>query len=322
MRPGSSIPVRRLAAVLLLVLATGAPGAAARAADPAATPLTIEFSASAGDGDDRTRRIGPDETVRYGTARIRGTGSAGGVPIAAEVLGSLVYRDGSGPFGGAITITWPAGDLLALDYAAVVRATAEGTRILGSVTVLGGTGALAGVAGSGVVDGGRTGEIGTPTRYTLSLALTGLPDPAVLAAPPADPGAAVFTDPEAAGAALFRAYGDLMIAKDLAALDALLDPAFLIARADGSFADRATYLARLPDVRSFTASDVTEARSDGGVTVRLLVAAELFVDGRMFRPDPVPQLVAFRWTGHRWRLVSQANFSTPVDGPAPLSPRP
>lgn len=310
-RPRAALlPIAALAALTALV--PGLAVAADPAAPPATTELTITFGATAQAGDDRTRQVGPEGSVRYGTARIHGTGDASGLPVGVEVAGNLVYRAGSGPFTGAITVTWPNGDLLALAYDAVVHATEGGTAIHGTVTSLGGTGSLEAVTGAGIVEGGRAGELGSPTAYVVTVDLGGMPDPAILAAAPADPVAAVFRDPAASGAALFRAYGDLMIAKDLAALDALLDPAFLIARADGTFAGKEDYLARLPDVRGFTASDPTEARTDGGVTVRLIVAAELFVDGRMYRPDPVPQLAAFRWEGGRWRLVAQANFAVPA----------
>lgn len=306
--------LRRVAILAAALLVTIVPVTPARAQDPAPAPapLLIDFSASSGDGDVRTRTVGTDPEVRYGTAWLHGSGTANGIPVDATIAGSLLYHDDSGPYAGTLTFTWPNGDLLALALDVIIRAGAERTTVAGALSVLGGTGSLAAVTGAGTMDGYRDGALGSVTTYTVELLLAGMPAEDILAAAPADPIARTFADPAATGEELFRAYGDLMIAKDLAALDALLDPAFMIARADGSFAVKADYLARLPDVRSFGLSQVTENRSSGGVTVRLLVQAELFVDGKKFRPDPVPQLVTFRWEGTRWRLVSQANFSTPA----------
>ena len=306
--------LRRVALLAAALLVTTLPVAPARAQDPAPAPvpLVIDFSASSGDGDVRTSTVGTAPEIRYGTAWLSGSGTADGIPVDAMIAGALLYHDGSGPYTGTLTFTWPNGDLLALELDVITRAGAGQTTVAAALSVLGGTGSLAAVTGAGTMDGYRDGGLGTITRYRVELLLSGMPEADVLMAAPADPIARTFADPAATGEELFRAYGDLMIAKDLVALDALLDPAFMIARADGSFAVKADYLARLPDVRSFGLSEVTESRSSGGVTVRLLVQADLTVDGKRFLADPVPQLVTFRWEGIRWRLVSQANFSRPA----------
>jgi hypothetical protein len=114
------------------------------------------------------------------------------------------------------------------------------------------------------------------------------------------------------GRALMTAYSNLLVAKDKAAIARLLSPAFQIQRADGSHASRAQYLATLPDLRAFSFADLTQARSNGIVTVRTAATATLFVNGAMYNPKPAPQMTVFRWTGERWLLLAQGNFNLPA----------
>ena len=92
----------------------------------------------------------------------------------------------------------------------------------------------------------------------------------------------------------------------------LLDPTFLIVRGSGSFAGCDDYLANLPDLRSFDLSDIEEVRSDTGVGLRMIVTADLTIDGEPFRTEPAPMLASFRWEDGRWRLVAQGNVNLPT----------
>ena len=114
------------------------------------------------------------------------------------------------------------------------------------------------------------------------------------------------------GLALMTAYSNLLVAKDTPALANLLCQAFQIQRADGSHANRAQYLAKLPDLRAFSFADVTQGRGPNIVTVRMQATATLFVNGAMYSPAPAPQMAVFRWQGTRWLLVAQGNFNLPT----------
>ena len=114
------------------------------------------------------------------------------------------------------------------------------------------------------------------------------------------------------GLALMNAYSQLVVDKDKPALAALLCQAFQIQRADGSHANRAQYLANLPDLRTYAYADVTQGRSSGIVTVRMQATLTLYVNGAMYNPAPAPQLVVFRWMNARWMLVAQGNFNLPT----------
>jgi len=114
------------------------------------------------------------------------------------------------------------------------------------------------------------------------------------------------------GLALMTAYSQLLVNKDKPAIANLLCQAFQIQRADGSHANRAQYLAKLPDLRAFSFADVTQGRGPNVVTVRMQATATLFVNGAMYNPAPAPQLAVFRWQGTRWLLVAQGNFNLPT----------
>lgn len=141
----------------------------------------------------------------------------------------------------------------------------------------------------------------------LSLALCAMPAVALARTPDQ-----VLHTKTSSGRALMTAYSELLVAKDKAAIARLLSPAFQIQRADGSHANRAQYLAKLPDLRAFSFAGLTQARANGIVTVRMEATATLFVNGAMYSPKPAPQMAVFRWTGARWLLLAQGNFNLPA----------
>ncbi len=130
--------------------------------------------------------------------------------------------------------------------------------------------------------------------------------PASAAAPPP-----VFTRASATGGQLFRAYSDALVARDKARIRAILGPSFMIQRGNGSWANRATYLADLPALRDYALTQVHQSRSRGTLTMVGLTTADLMVDGVPFRTTPAPMMAVFRWSGGRWWLVAQGNFNTP-----------
>lgn len=122
----------------------------------------------------------------------------------------------------------------------------------------------------------------------------------------------VFRAKASSGLALMTAYSQLLVTKDKAAVASLLCNAFQIQRADGSYANRAQYLAKLPDLRAFSFANATQARSNSIVTVRMEATATLFINGAMYSPKPAPQMAVFRWLNKRWLLVAQGNFNLPA----------
>lgn len=120
-----------------------------------------------------------------------------------------------------------------------------------------------------------------------------------------------FGDRDASGEALFRAYSELLVRREVPNLESVLGPAFLLQRTDGSWADRAGFLSALPDLRSFELADVREERGDAVVSVRATATANLVVDGVAYSMDPAPILAVFHWADGRWQLEAQGNFNVP-----------
>lgn len=122
---------------------------------------------------------------------------------------------------------------------------------------------------------------------------------------------APFIERDAPGEDLFRSYSDALVAKEDGVLATLIGEEFLIQRTDGSWADRESFLASLPDLRSFVMTDVTERRGDDMIVVRFIAQAEVSIDGESYPLTPAPMLAVFRWSDGQWSLIAQANFNQP-----------
>ena len=171
---------------LLVAAALVLPAAPAMAADPTAAPAVvateptyvIDFDARPIDGASVFLdgvSVGGGTTVRYGILGLQGETAIGATPVTAMILGAFTYLDATGPFTGSFSFASADGDLLGFRYDAHVVLTADGTELAGVLTPIGGAGRWAGVSGYGVVSGGRSGLVGSPVHYQVSLWLTGLP---------------------------------------------------------------------------------------------------------------------------------------------------
>ena len=167
-------PLGGLVGALLAAVLLVGPSALPAAASPV-TRLRFPVVAHGDPAEQAFRTVGPYAEVRYGNGTLRGTAVIAGVVYDAELLGTLRYVDGSGPFVGSWTFTSPAGDRLALRYRARVRQRTAATRIVGTLAVLGGTGALVDVTGTGRVTGVRRTDLGGDVRYEFALRLRHFP---------------------------------------------------------------------------------------------------------------------------------------------------
>lgn len=141
----------------------------------------------------------------------------------------------------------------------------------------------------------------------------------------------VFADKNATGEALATAFFDLLSqtgspagtvgttpAQDAASkalVKPYLDPAFLLQRATGERATAATYLPA--DVDRFAIGDVRVTRPAEGVyVVRYSIrATETLPDTALvMSQSKAPRLTVFHWSpaDARWKVLSHANFNTPV----------
>ena len=94
-----------------------------------------------------------------------------------------------------------------------------------------------------------------------------------------------------------------------------LDPAFLLQRASGERYTAENYLPA--DVDDFELGDVTETRpADDVLVARYFIRATetLPTSALVMSKDKAPRLTVFHWsdTDSRWKVLSHANFNTPV----------
>lgn len=177
-------PLRRVLAVVAVAvlasfLATGCTQedgtAATTTAATAGATYTAKLRMSGDPARQQFRDIGVDGSIRYGLGRLTGETELAGRPVKMEAEYALDYVDGTGPFRGYWTITWPGGELLAFTYEGTTTATGDRSTIDGDLEVLGGTGAYAALTGDGTVRAVRSGPVGSPVDYDVELRLDGMP---------------------------------------------------------------------------------------------------------------------------------------------------
>jgi hypothetical protein len=119
--------------------------------------------------------------------------------------------------------------------------------------------------------------------------------------------------PAVEGKKLASQYLSLLKGKATPALKAFLSDGFLIQRADGTSADKKTYLSgTVTNIKTFTISGVQATLTGDVLVVRYTATTDQIVEGKEYKKDPAPRLSTFLWTGKTWQLVSHANFNTPV----------
>lgn len=161
--------VGRTLVVALFGLIVGACGSG----DGGVTTVAFSFVADPS-GKSEFRTTGVDNSITYGFGHLVGQAEVMGESVDAELLASVAYVDGSGPFSGFWTLTFPDGAQIVFNYKGkTVRSTSESV-IEGSLEVLGGSGNLASVTGGGSVVGERVEAVGNAVAYRFSLELEGL----------------------------------------------------------------------------------------------------------------------------------------------------
>lgn len=122
--------------------------------------------------------LGADGVRTYGTVVEHGTADVDGETVRVDLTVQVDYTNGSGPFTGLLTLTWPDGSTLGTRMAGATRAgapTDTGAEFSSVLGVLGGTGRWEGVTGgTGTYDGGRPGAIGAPLTVTVELRVNGV----------------------------------------------------------------------------------------------------------------------------------------------------
>lgn len=107
---------------------------------------------------------------------------------------------------------------------------------------------------------------------------------------------------------------------DTEELDALLDPAFQVTRADGSTADKAQYLQQPASVETYQIDNARATRDGDVLVVRYEVTTEEVIDRQSYTSDPAPRLSVFVEEGGSWKLIAHANFNVPSTDTPPAEP--
>ena len=100
-------------------------------------------------------------------------------------------------------------------------------------------------------------------------------------------------------------------AKDTADLQQFLDDSWQIRRGDGDSRTKNEYVKDLPDLRSYTVTDVQGTQSEDALVASYTGTLDLVVDGQQYKDAPAPFLASFVKVDGEWRMTTQANFNQP-----------
>lgn len=112
--------------------------------------------------------------IVYGWNHLVGPTMWGKRTADVDFLGSVDYREGTGPFNGFVTVTRADGTTLAFSVSgwSTTPPSETGTsdaRFRGTLTVIGGTGAFEGARGTGTMRGVRRAALGSPVRLVFEV---------------------------------------------------------------------------------------------------------------------------------------------------------
>ena len=118
-------------------------------------------------------QVGPGSESTYGWNRLTGTSTLNGQPVSIEMLATVDYTKGNGPFNGVITFTFADGSTLGVSMVGLTTAQPNGTdaSFASTLGVIGGTGKYVNSAGSGVFTGTRSAALGTDVGAVFTLQL-------------------------------------------------------------------------------------------------------------------------------------------------------
>lgn len=114
--------------------------------------------------------------IVYGWNHLTGKTRWGKRSATMDFLGDVDYVDGSGPFGGFVTITHRNGTQLAWRvFGEAVSPPGPGTKdatFTGTVRVIGGSGRFTGATGVGSMTGSRSASLGGAVTLTFTVTVT------------------------------------------------------------------------------------------------------------------------------------------------------
>lgn len=159
-------------ATSMVVAAVLAATAFAGTASAAPSLTTLTFSSTVTSVDTNLQTLPGGHT--YGWNHLTGTTKWGNQSATIDFLGDVNYVNGSGAFGGYITVTRADGTKIAFTSKGNALAEDEGTegisaRFTGALEVIGGTNDYARSTGIGTMTGTRAAQIGSPVKLVFKL---------------------------------------------------------------------------------------------------------------------------------------------------------
>lgn len=158
---------------LAALLQEGAPVATAVGANAPGTAIRLTTNL---DSQSRTLlTAGTADAVVYGWNRLTGTATLDGQTVGVEMLGSVDYTRGSGPFFAFITFSFADGSTLATATQGITQASADTTSATFAATmgVIAGTGRYVSATGAGTFTGSRSAALGTSVAAIFELQVEG-----------------------------------------------------------------------------------------------------------------------------------------------------
>jgi len=118
-------------------------------------------------------QVGPGNESTYGWNRLTGTSTLSGQPVSIEMLATVDYTKGNGPFSGVITFTFADGSTLGVSMVGSTTAQPNGTdaAFASTLGVIGGTGQYVNTTGYGTFTGTRSAALGTDVGAVFTLQL-------------------------------------------------------------------------------------------------------------------------------------------------------
>ena len=155
-----------LAAVVVgLLLAVAAPAGA-----KSNGVTTISFTVTLTSQQKILQQVGRGGAITYGWNDLTGTAKTPSGDVSVQVLGSVEYTRGSGPFFGLMTLRFASLSKLGLHLGGHATLRKDGTTALTSkLRILGGSAAFTGATGGGSFTGGRTAALGSPITITIKI---------------------------------------------------------------------------------------------------------------------------------------------------------
>jgi Cupin len=118
-------------------------------------------------------QVGPNNVSTYGMNRLTGAARLDAQSVGIEMLATVDYKSGNGPFSGVITFAFADGSTIGVSMVGTTTAAANGTdaSFASTLGVIGGTGRYLTTSGHGVFTGTRTAALGTDVDATFVLQL-------------------------------------------------------------------------------------------------------------------------------------------------------